>query len=79
MIMSKRSILLLGLTGVVVGFIASELGRSLFRARVENSLRDPREKQPGHSKPLSQQPPVTADDEELWVAPLHEETSHLAH
>ena len=77
MIMSKRSILLLGLTGVIVGVIASEFGRSLFRARVENSLRDPREKQPG--KPLPQQAPVTAGEEELWVAPLHEETSHLAH
>jgi hypothetical protein len=79
MIMSKRSILLLGLTGVIVGMIASELGRSLFRARVENSLRDPREKQPGHSKPLPQHAPVTVEDEELWVSPLHEETTHLAH
>lgn len=75
--MSKRSLLLLGLTGVIVGVIASEIGRSLFRARVENALRDPREKNPG--RPLPQQTPVTADEEELWVAPLHEETSHLAH
>ena len=79
MIMSKRSILLLGLTGIVVGVIAGELGRSLFRSRIEKSLRDPREKQPVYSKPLPQHAPVTADDEELWVSPLQEETTRLAH
>ncbi|HEX5539187.1 MAG TPA: hypothetical protein VFX01_05290 [Methylophilaceae bacterium] len=77
--MSKRSILLLGLTGIVVGVIASELGRNLFRSRVDKALRDPRVKQPGYAKPLPNPAAVTADDEDLWVTPLHEETSHLAH
>jgi hypothetical protein len=77
MIMRKRSLLLLGLTGVVIGVIASEFGRSLFRTRVENALRDPREKQPVDTKPLPGR--AVADDEELWITPLHEETSHLAH
>lgn len=78
--MSKRAILLLGLTGVVFGVMASEWGRSFFRSRVEKSLRDPREKQPGHDKapgrPLSRH---VDDDQELWVTPLPAETSHLAH
>lgn len=77
MIISKRSLLLLGLTGVVVGVIASELGRSLFRSRVEHALRDPREQQPVRSKPLPAR--TAAEDEELWVTPLHEETSYRAH
>ena len=78
MAMNKRSILLLGLTGIVVGVIASELGRSLFRSRVDKALRDPRVKQPDYSKPLPKLATLT-DDEDLWVTPLHEETSHLAH
>jgi hypothetical protein len=77
MIMSKRSILLLGLTGVVVGVIASELGRALLRARVEQSLRDPREMRPQRATAL----PRHADDEteDPWVTPLSEENSRVTH
>ena len=81
MIISKRSILLLGLTGIVVGVIASELGRSLFRARVERSLRDPRERRPLQGPPLPQHAAdETANEtEDPWVTPLPEETSRVTH
>ena len=77
MIISKRSILLLGLTGIVVGVIASELGRNLFRARVERSLRDPRERRPLQGAPLPQH--AASETEDPWVTPIPEETSRVTH
>ena len=77
--MSKRALLLLGLTGVAVGVIAAELARGLFRSRIEQSLRDPREKRTLPEPPLPHHAPARKAEDEPWVTPLPEQASRTTH
>ncbi len=77
--MRKRSIFLLGLTGVVVGVVAAELARGFLRARVEQSLRDPREKLALPEPVLPHHAAPRKEADEPWVTPLPEEVSRTTH
>ena len=78
--MRKRSILLLGLVSAIAGVIASEVGRRLYRSRMDNLLSDPRENQPDYGRPLPHaHSHSTEDEKELWITPLPQDVSHLSH
>ena len=77
--MRKRSIFLLGLTGAVIGAIATELARGFLRARVEQSLRDPRENLALPQPSLRHHAAPRKEADEPWVTPLPEEVSRTTH